>query len=277
MEQESSKEKKRHVFVVSDATGMTCELVVKAALTQFRTSRAILHRVRYVRNPAQIQEVIQDARGERGIVVYTLVVPELRKVMLTSGLHHAVPTIDILGPVLSRLTDLLEISPMAKPGLFRGLDEDYFNRIEAINYAVKHDDGQRPQELSDADLVLVGVSRTSKTPISVYLSYRGFKVANVPILLDARLPRQLFKVAAHKVMGLTMRPERLQLLRQARVERYRDVEMLSYTDLETIKKELKHSIDICKQRKWQTFDVTLRSIEEAATVIMELLGKHMAE
>lgn len=277
MEKRPSKGKKRHIFVVSDATGLTCELVVKAALTQFHTSRAILHRVRYVRNAAQVQEVVLEARKERGIVVYTLVIPELRKVMLTCGLQHAVPTIDILGPVLSRLTDLLEISPMAKPGLFRGLDQDYFDRIEAINYAVKHDDGHRPQGLRYADLILVGVSRTSKTPISIYLSYRGFKVANVPIILGIEPPKQLFEVAPHKVIGLTMRPMRLQLIRQARSQRYDAVQLPSYTDLEAIKEELKYSKSIFQRHGWQSIDVTLRSIEEAATIIMELLGRNLAE
>ncbi len=275
MQRKTKQRQMRHIFVVSDATGMTCELVVKAALTQFRPSRATLHRWKYVRNATQVQEVVQEARKVRGIVVYTLVVPELRKVMLTSGLHHGVPAIDILGPVLSRLTDLLEISPMAKPGLFRGLDEDYFDRIEAINFSVKHDDGRRPEGLPLADLILVGVSRTSKTPISIYLSYRGFKVANVPIVLGMEPPKQLLEVEPYKVIGLTMRPKRLQLIRQARSDQYDAVDLPSYTDLEAIKEELGYSIEIFHQREWQSIDVTLRSIEEAATVVMQLMGKHL--
>jgi regulator of PEP synthase PpsR (kinase-PPPase family) len=276
MKKKSAKGKKRHVFIVSDATGSTCELVVNAALTQFKTSRAVLHRVRQVRDVDQVSEVIRDAQKVQGIVVYTLVVPELRKAILTGGRHHAVPTIDILGPVLSRLTDLLELSPMAKPGLFKGLDQDYFERIEAMNFAIKHDDGLRPGELPQADLVLVGVSRTSKTPISIYLSYRGFKVANVPIVLDTMPPKQLFEIEPYKVIGLTIRPERLQLLRKARAEGY-GMDLPSYTNMRVIRKELHQSMDIFQEQGWQTFDVTLRSIEEAATVIMELLGKHVVE
>jgi regulator of PEP synthase PpsR (kinase-PPPase family) len=276
MKKKSAKGKKRHVFIVSDATGSTCELVVNAALTQFKTSRAVLHRVRQVRDVDQVSEVIRDAQKVQGIVVYTLVVPELRKAILTGGRHHAVPTIDILGPVLSRLTDLLELSPMAKPGLFKGLDQDYFERIEAMNFAIKHDDGLRPGELPQADLVLVGVSRTSKTPISIYLSYRGFKVANVPIVLDTMPPKQLFEIEPYKVIGLTIRPQRLQLLRKARAEGY-GMDLPSYTNMRVIRKELHQSMDIFQEQGWQTFDVTLRSIEEAATVIMELLGKHVVE
>ncbi|KPL18543.1 MAG: hypothetical protein AMJ92_07635 [candidate division Zixibacteria bacterium SM23_81] len=276
MKKKSAKRNKRHVFVVSDATGSTCELVVNAALTQFKTSRAVLHRVRQVRNVDQVHAVIQEAQKVQGIVVYTLVVPDLRKAILTLGRHRAVSTIDILGPVLSRLTDLLELSPMAKPGLFKGLDQAYFERIEAMDYAIKHDDGQRPGDLPQADLVLVGVSRTSKTPISVYLSYRGFKVANVPIVLDTMPLRQLFEIDPHKVIGLTIRPERLQLLRRARAEGYM-MDMPTYTNLRVIRKELQQSIDIFQEQEWQTFDVTLRSIEEAATVIMQLLGRHLVE
>ena len=276
MAKKAATKKMRHIFIVSDATGSTCELVVKAALTQFSTSQTTIHRVRYVRNDVQIREVIRDAGKVRGIVVYTLVVPELRRVILTSGRKHAVPIIDILGPVLSRLTDLLELSPMAKPGLFKGLDQAYFERIEAMNFTIKHDDGLRPRDLSKADLVLVGVSRTCKTPISIYLSYRGFKVANVPIVPDARLPEQLFEIDPHKVVGLVIRPERLKLLRKTRAESYR-MDLPSYTDLRVIRRELKLSMEIFQERGWQTFDVTMRSIEEVATVIMELLGMHVPE
>jgi regulator of PEP synthase PpsR (kinase-PPPase family) len=264
------------VFIVSDATGSTGELVVKAALTQFQTSQARLHRVRNVRNVEQVHDVVEEARKVRGIIAYTLVVPELRKAILTHGRQSAVPTIDILGPVLSRLTDLLELSPMAKPGLFKGLDQAYFDRIEAMNFAIKHDDGQRPADLPQADLILVGVSRTSKTPISIYLSYRGFRVANVPILLDADPPKQLFDVDLKKVIGLTIRPERLQLLRKARAENYK-MDLPSYTELRTIRRELQHSQELFQERGWATFDVTMRSIEEAATVIMELVGRSLSE
>ena len=268
--------KMRHVFIVSDATGSTGELVVKAALTQFQTAQTRLHRVRNVRNVEQVRDAVEEAMKVRGIVAYTLVVPELRKAVLTHGRRSGVPTIDILGPVLSRLTDLLELSPMAKPGLFKGLDQAYFDRIEAMNYTIKHDDGQRPGDLPQADLVLVGVSRTSKTPISIYLSYRGFRVANVPILLEEGLPKQLFDVDPKKIIGLTIRPERLQLLRKTRAQNYR-MDLPSYTELRAIRRELQHSQELFQERSWATFDVTMRSIEEAATVIMELVGRNAPE
>lgn len=263
----------RHIFIVSDATGKTCELVVKAALTQFETSQAVLHRMRYVRNEAQVHKVIDEARKTKGIVVYTLVSPKLRKAMLHSGLRNAVSTIDILGPILTRLTDLLEISPLAIPGLFRDLDEAYYRRIEAIDFTVKHDDGLRPNELSKADIVLVGVSRTSKTPISIYLSYRGHRVANLPIVLGIEPPSQLFTIDTHRIVGLTIHHKRLQAIRKARVRRLVSAELSSYVDLQEIKKELKYSYTIFQRGGWRVIDVTSKSIEESATEIMELVGE----
>ncbi len=246
--------------------------MVKAALTQFETSQAVLHRIQYVRNEAQVHKVIEEAKKMRGIVVYTLVSPQLRKAMLHGGRRKAVPTIDILGPVLTRLTDLLEISPLAIPGLFRDLNEAYYRRIECIDFTVKHDDGLRPDDLPQADVVLVGVSRTSKTPISIYLSYRGYKVANLPIVLGIKPPAQLFAIDPNKIVGLTIHHQRLQAIRRARARRLVSAELSSYVDLEEIRKELDYSHSIFRQNRWQVIDVTSKSIEESATEIMELLG-----
>jgi regulator of PEP synthase PpsR (kinase-PPPase family) len=202
--------------------------------------------------------------------------PEVRRAILTGGRRYAVPTIDILGPVLGQLTELLELSPSSQPGLFKGLDEAYFERIEAINFAIKHDDGLRPGDLPKADLILVGVSRTSKTPVSIYLSYRGLKVANVPVVPDSDLPKQLFKIDPKRIVGLTMRPERLQKVRQARADNY-EMDLPSYTELEAIKREVRYSERLFREQGWQHFDVTLRSIEEVGAAIQELVGGHLEE
>ncbi len=265
--------RQRHIFIVSDATGHTCELVVKAALTQFDTSKAILHKVQYVRDIKQVKEVVEEASKVQGVVVFTLVSPEFRKVMHREGIKRAVPTIDIMGPILSRFTDLLEISPLALPGLFRHLDEDYFARIEAIDFAVNHDDGCKPEDLHLADLVLVGVSRTSKTPISIYLSYRGYKIANVPVIMRVELPRQIYELNRRKVIGLTIRPDRLQAIRAARASRLIIDLGDRYTDIDKIKEEIKYSNEIFNGMGWMVIDVTSKSIEESATMIMELIGK----
>jgi regulator of PEP synthase PpsR (kinase-PPPase family) len=272
----AEERKSHHIFILSDGTGTTGEMVVQAALTQFQDSHTELHKVRQVRDVSQVERVLRKAQRVNGIVVYTSVLPKVRRAILTGGQRYAVPTIDILGPVLGKLTELLELSPSAQPGLFKGLDEAYFERIEAINFAIKHDDGLRPGDLPQADLVLVGVSRTSKTPVSIFLSYRGLKVANVPIVPDSELPKQIFEIDPKRIIGLTMRPERLQKVRQARADNYR-MELTSYTDLEAIKREIRASERLFREQGWQHFDVTLRSIEEVGAAIQELAGRHLEE
>jgi len=265
---------KRHIFILSDGTGTTGEMVVQAALTQFQDSHTTIHRMGQVRNAAQVERILRKAQKAHGMVVYTSVMPEVRRAVLTAGRRYAVPTIDILGPVLSRLTDFLELSPSAQPGLFKGLDEAYFERIEAINFAIKHDDGMRPADLPQADLVLVGYEAASKTPISIYLSYRGWRVANVPVVMDSDLPEQIYKLDVSRVIGLTMRPDRLQKIRRARADNYK-MDLPSYTELETIKREMHFSERLFREQGWQHFDVTLRSIEEVGATIQELVGKNL--
>ncbi len=174
------KEFRRYVFAVSDATGKTCETVVQAALTQFTTTQITLETYSNVRTLKKIHEILQRASMVNGVIIYTMASPKLRRKITELGRLNGVPTVDILGPVLTRLSDLLEISPLAKPGLFRQLDSDYFKRIEAVDYTIKHDDGMGLGSIAAAEIVLLGVSRTSKTPVSIYLSYRGWKVANIP-------------------------------------------------------------------------------------------------
>jgi len=265
--------KVRHIFIVSDATGSTCEMVVKAALSQFRTINVHLHRVRYVRTEKEILDVLREVMDVDGIIAYTLVSNELRDVINVEGRRCAVPTIDVMGPLLSRFTDYLEISPLAIPGIFRSLDKDYFQRIECIDYAVKHDDGKKMGDLYKADIIIVGPSRTSKTPISIYLAYRDYKIANVPAIFDIDLPEELFQVEQEKIIGLTISPNRLKSIREVRASRYTHIQLSQYTDIELIKTELKRCMQIYKKHNWKIVDVTSKSIEEAATEIMRLFNK----
>ena len=264
--------RERHVFVVSDSTGATAETVVKAALTQFNTTNVYLHRYPDIRTLEDVERVVEEAHKVRGIIAFTLVVPELRKKMLEEGLKKAVPTIDILGPVLSRLQDLLELSPMAVPGLFRHLDEEYYRRIACIDFAVKHDDGRNIKDIKEADIVLVGVSRASKTPISIYLAYRGFKTANVPVIYGMPLPRELDEVDKERVVGLTVEPYRLKLIRLERAKRLKMPDNDPYIDINALMNEVSYALRLFKEKGWHVLDVTSRSIEEAATAIMEIVG-----
>ncbi len=269
----NSKSKKiRHIFIVSDATGSTCEMVVKAALSQFRTTDVHLHRVRYVRTEKEIMDVVREVMEVDGIIAYTLVSNELRDLIFDEGRKCAVPTIDVMGPLLSRFTEYLDISPMAIPGIFRSLDKNYYQRIECIDFAVKHDDGKKTGDLYKADIIIVGPSRTSKTPISIYLAYRDYKVVNIPMIVGIDPPEELFQINQNKIVGLTISPSRLKIIREVRASRYTHIQLSEYIDVELIKKELKNCMQIYNKHNWKIVDVTSKSIEEAATEIMRLFG-----
>lgn len=269
--EESPKYFKRYVFAISDATGKTCETVVQAALSQFKATRLILQTISNVRTLKQINDVVQKAMSVDGIIIYTMVSTELRQRLSELGRLHAVPTVDILGPVLTRFSDFLEISPLAQPGLFRQLDTDYFKRIEALDFTIKHDDGIGLKTIDQAEIVILGVSRTTKTPVSIYLSYRGWKVANIPVILDFKVPEELKDIDQDKIMGLTINPHRLHLIRMERKNRLQNCDLGGYTDPEQIKAEVNFSQRLYQDRGWPCVNVTHKSIEETATDIMRIM------
>lgn len=172
-----------HIFAVSDATGTTSERVLRAALSQFDASQITVARFGGVRTAEQVRDVVHEAQLKSGFIVHTFVSEALRRVVLKEGRDHNVTTIDLMGPLLARLAELLSTPPRSEPGQFDPFDPSYLQRIDAIDFTVRHDDGQNAHDLSLAEIVLVGVSRTSKTPLSFYLGYRGWKVANIPIIL----------------------------------------------------------------------------------------------
>jgi regulator of PEP synthase PpsR (kinase-PPPase family) len=261
------------IFAISDATGKTSEGVVRAALTQFVDPEVEIIRYGGVRSSAHIGEIVAEADQSGGFIVHTLVAEELRLAMLTEGRAANVATIDLMGPMLARLSDLLDTPPRSVPGASQPFDSAYLLRIDAINFTVRHDDGQNLHDLEEAEIVLVGVSRTSKTPLSIYLAYRGWRVANVPLMLDVEPPANLFKLPRRKVVGLVVKPERLMELRQVRAE-HMGIPSLGYADLEHIRKEVVYSYEIFERRRdWPLVDVTVKPIEEAASEIVTLLGK----
>jgi regulator of PEP synthase PpsR (kinase-PPPase family) len=262
-----------HIYVISDGTGKTAEGVVRAALTQFADPAVEITRYGGVREPAKVREIIQQARKTKGFIVHTLVSDRMRALILTSGRAAHVPTIDLMGPMLARLSELLAEEPRSMPGLFVTFDPGYLQRIEAIDFTVRHDDGQNIADLEQAEIILVGVSRTSKTPLSIYLGYRGWKVANVPLVLGVDPPKELFKLPRKRAVGLVIKPERLAELRQARVE-HMGVGSLGYADLDHIRQEMAFAYEIFEQRKdWPLVDVTTKPIEESAAEVVALLGR----
>jgi regulator of PEP synthase PpsR (kinase-PPPase family) len=263
------------VYVVSDATGATGQRVVQAGLAQFARADVQVELKPGVRKAGQVRKLVQEVAAKGGTIVHTLAVPELREVMLEEGRARHVVTIDLLGPLVARLSECLELAPLARPGLLRQLDESYLQRIDAIDFAVRHDDGRNPDELPQAELVLVGVSRTSKTPISIFLAYRGWRVANVPIVADLDPPRVLDRVDWQRVVVLTIEPERLVLLRRARAKRMGRGLSLAYASADHVQRELDWAELILRGRRWPRVDVTNKSIEECAAEIIALQSRRM--
>jgi len=261
------------IYALSDATGQTAEGVVRAALTQFDASEVHLTRYGGVRTPGQVREIVNEARQSGGFIVHTLVSEEMRRLVLNEGRAANVATIDLMGPLLARLTELLASQPRAEPGLFQAFDTAYLQRIDAIDFSVRHDDGRNINDLDRAEIVLVGVSRTSKTPLSIYLAYRGWRVANVPIVLGIEPPTRLFELPRRRVIGLIVRPDRLAELRKARVEHI-GTRMLGYADLDYINEEVTYAYQIFSKRPdWPLVDVTTKPVEETAAEVVSLIGR----
>jgi len=261
------------IFAVSDATGKTAEGVVRAALTQFDDPDVEITRYGGIRNVAQVRSIVAEAKQTGGFIVHTLVSKELRRAVLTEGRAANVDTIDLMGPMLARLSELLETKPRSVPGLFQPFDSGYLLRIDAIDYTVRHDDGQNANDLDKADIVLAGVSRTSKTPLRIYLAYRGWRVANVPLMMGVEPPPQLFTLPRRRVVGLIVKPERLVELRQARANHMR-ISALGYADLEFIRQEVAYAYQIFERRRdWPLVDVTVKPSEEAAAEVVALVGR----
>jgi hypothetical protein len=260
------------VMVASDATGHTAEVVVRAALVQFRGAKVQVHVRSHLRTAGDVRRCVRDAHQAGGLIVHTLVSAEMRSVMLTEARAQRVPTIDLLGPLLLRLEDLLALQPLAKPGLFRDMDAEYRRRFEVMDFTVRHDDGQGAEGLLQADVVVVGVSRTSKTPLSIFLAWRGLRVANVPIVHGLPLPEELARVPPRKVIGLTIKPERLLELRRSRLQQMETPPKFPYVDVRQIWTELEHARDLCGRAGWPLVDVTDKSVEEVAAEVLVLAG-----
>ncbi len=258
------------VFVVSDATGETAERVVRAGLVQFRDAAVTIVRRKEVRTLEQIRSVVAEAAREDSILVHTLVSDELRRLILDESRKAGVDSLDMLGPVLERLAKHLQLSPQEKPGLLRQLTEARSREIEAVDFAFHHDDGQNAHELERAEVVLTGVSRTMKTPTMLYLAYRGWFAANVPLVEGMEPPKALLALPPRRVFWLWMSPERLIELRRVRAVK-EGIPLEPYASTERVRRELQRAHELCTRYGWQRVDVTGKSVEEVAREIIALL------
>ena len=264
-----------HLHLVSDATGETINTVARACLVQFEGVKTIEHVWSLVRTRGQMDKALNGIAEYPGPVLFTLV-NETQRGFLVEGCRRLdVPCIPVLDPIIHRLASCFGVGISGLPGLQHALDAEYFHRMDAMNYALAHDDGQLQNDLDRADVVLVGVSRTSKTPTCIYLANRGIKAANVPIVPGCPLPDRLLQANKALVIGLTTDPARLVQVRRNRMRMIAEgQDKTDYLDLDAVREEVSLARKYCRQHNWPIIDVTRRSIEETAATVMTLYAKH---
>ncbi len=261
-----------HLHLVSDATGETLTTVARAAAAQYANVAPVEHLYPMVRSKKQLDHVLSEISESPGLVLYTLLEEDLIQLLENKCRDLALPCMSVLGPVLRLFQSYLGAETIHRAGAQHVLNAEYFHRIDALNYTMFHDDGQHPEGLEDADVVLVGVSRTSKTPTSIYLANRGIKTGNVPLVPDVPLPPQLEKLTRPLVVGLYASPERIVQIRENRLlglKAHRDD--ASYIDRTSVAEEVAFSRRLCAKHGWPSIDVTRRSIEETAAAVIRLL------
>lgn len=258
------------IYIVSDSVGETAELVAMAAASQFNHGGIDIRRVPYVNDVHEIPEIVEEASNFNSLIGYTLVLPELREALVSEAAKYNVPTVDILTPMLDALATVIHRKPKLEAGLVRRMDDEYFRKVEAIEFAVKYDDGKNPRGVIRADLVVIGVSRTSKTPLCMYLAHQRLKVANVPLVPEVAPPKEIYQLQPNKLIGLTIKPKQLHEIRRERLNSLGLTSSADYASMERILKELEYAEGIMKKAGCTIIDVTSRAVEETATRVMEI-------
>lgn len=266
-----------HLHMISDATGETLLAAGRAAAAQYKNARAVEHIYPLIRNQRQLARVFADIEESPGIVLYTVVDQELAASIDAHCQSLGLPCVSVLEPVLSVFQSYLGTPAGRRVGAQHVLDADYFRRIDALNFTMEHDDGQLPADIEEADIVLIGISRTSKTPTSIYLANRGIKTANIPIVAGVPVPEALLRARRTLVVGLIASAERIKQVRENRQLGTGGYHGGAYVDRATITDELSYARQICERHNWPMIDVTRRSIEETAAAIMALRNKTYRE
>jgi len=259
------------IYVISDSIGETGELIARAAVKQFVSEKDYdIRRYAYIETEEQVEEIFKEAQEEtRSLVIYTTVSERTRKYITKKGIELNIPTIDVMTPPLQALESVLGFPPKRESGIIRRLDENYFNKVAAIEFAVKYDDGKDPRGIKKAEICLVGVSRTSKTPLSMYLAHKYFKVANVPLVPEVPPPRELFEKDRRRVIGLVANPLKLNEVRQERLKSLGLRYNANYADINRINEELEYSRNIMKKLGCIVIDVSNKAIEETAGIVID--------
>lgn len=270
--------KKLNVALLSDGTGETALSVLKATLVQYHhEDQVTISKHRNIRTKEQIESIFkksQDDKERTTLVVYTLIMPETRKHVEVFAKKYKISTVDLLGKLIDIFDRDLE-TKVKQAGILRLVNEDYFKRIEAMDFSLKHDDGQMTETLQDSDIILVGVSRTSKTPLSLFLSNKGWKVSNIPLVYNIPPPENLFTVDQRKIIALTINPEYLFKIRKNRLEKFGYDPGGSYADKDKVYREVTEIQSLFQKQKWPTINVTEKAIEETAEEIVRTISSRM--
>jgi [pyruvate, water dikinase]-phosphate phosphotransferase / [pyruvate, water dikinase] kinase len=269
MEQSTAPASRPEIFVVSDGTGETAVAAVRAAMSQFPT-RWRLRTFAETRTPAQVDRVLDLAAESGALVVFTLVAPDLAGAAREAGQQRGVPTVDLLGPLIWAVAGHSGLAPQFQAGALHGFGAEALGRVEAVEFAVRHDDGANLRTLFQADIVLVGVSRTSKTPLAMYLAHRGYKTGNVPLVPGMEPPAELLDLDPRKVFALVVAGATLVEVRRSRLRALQAPTPLSYADPEAVEAELQRARRLFRERGWRIVDITDRAVEENAARIIEL-------
>ena len=263
---------KYNVYLVSDSTGETLDRIFLSLKSQFSNFDYEKKEFAFVRTEQQIDKIIKNClKFNNSLILYTIVETKLAKYISNQSEKNNVPCFGILGNLILSFSKLLNQKAIHKPSAQHVLDDDYYKRIEAIQFTMSHDDGKKTDDINDADVILLGVSRTSKTPTSIYLANRGYKTINIPLVLEQNIPKDLTSDIKACIIGLIADPERLADIRRNRVAIMNDHQLKDYTNLDFIKKEVNDSKNLFKRNNWPVIDVTRKSVEETAASILKII------
>jgi regulator of PEP synthase PpsR (kinase-PPPase family) len=263
-----------HLHLVSDSTGETLLTAGRAAVARYESIAPIEHVYPLVRSMRHLERVIGDIEAAPGIVLYTLIDREIADRLESACREAGLPCVNVLDPIVDVLRSYLNLQATGKAGAQHALDAEYFRRIDALNFTMMHDDGQLPEDIEDAEIVIVGISRTSKTPTSIYLANRGVRTTNLPLVPGIAVPAKVTEARKPLVVGLIASPERIMHIRQNRLAALNGDPTSAYVDKTTIAQEVAYSRRLCAEHGWPVIDVTRRSIEETAAAILALLDQH---
>lgn len=259
------------IYILSDSVGETAEHLAKAIAEQFKPSMYETRKFPYVDSVDTVKDIVTEAASNNSLLIFTVVIETIRDAIVQQCAARNVPCFDVMSPLLTFFEDTLRVKPMREAGIIHRLDENYFKRVEAVEFAVKYDDGKDPRGVKKADVVIIGVSRTSKTPLSMYLAHKNVKVANIPLVPEVPVPEELYEISNKKVIGLTTNPIKLNEIRQERLKALGLNDSASYASLERILQELEYADNIMRRVGCPVIDVASKAVEETANIILEIM------